>query len=465
MRLRRAEAALLALALAGCQQTPPLKLDPPAPAAAWKEDGPWRQAQAAPAPAGQWWAMFGDPGLSALEERLERESPDLAVAAARAEQATAAVGAARAALFPAVGVGADVARRRVSADRPLGPGVAATYNDYGVGASLSWEADLFGRVRAGVAASSAEAAASAADLQGARLSLQARLAAAWFELRGHDRRLALLDETVEAFDRAHRLTATRHAGGIASGMDVNRAETQLASAQAEREAVAAARAATEHAIAILVGENPSAFAIPASTAEIGVPVVPAGLPSDLLERRPDIAAAASRVAAANARIGVARAAMFPSVTLGAGAGFAASTGGLLSAGNGVWALGPLSAALAVFDGGARRANIRISRAEYAETTADYRRTVLNAFREVEDNLAAGRQLERQEAHLATAAAAAGRTRDIAMTRYRDGASDFLEVVTAQTAALDAERALLAVRIERLETAADTVRAVGGVYGG
>jgi multidrug efflux system outer membrane protein len=268
---------------------------------------------------------------------------------------------------------------------------------------------------------------------------------------------------VAAFQRAFDLTDTRHSGGIASGIDVSRAQSQLSSAKAELESVAIDRARDEHAIAVLIGESPSTFSLPIVDGELAPPAIPASLPSTLLERRPDIAAAERRVAAANAQIGVARAALFPSVTLGAEGGYQAVRGSLLSASNTFWALGPLSAAMAIFDGGARRANVRISRAQYDEAAANYRETVLTAFREVEDDLAAGRHLIDQERNQREAAVAAERTRDLALTRYRDGAADYLEVTIAQTAALDAERALLDLRAQQLATATDTVRALGGLY--
>ncbi|MGK6321411.1 efflux transporter outer membrane subunit [Sphingomonas sp. DT-204] len=462
--MSRNRAALLlggVLMLAGCATAPRYERPGVATAAAYKEPGPWQPAGGdVPAP-GNWWELFGDPVLSGLEERIEAGNPSLAAAAARYEQARALVRGAKADRFPQVDVGGDAGRNRVSAGRPLSPGNAATYNDFEVGASLSYELDLFGRVRNSVRARTAGAEASAADMAAARLGLQAQLAATYFDLRGLDARIMLLRETVAAFRRAFELTDTRHSGGIASGLDVSRAQSQLASAKAELDAVVAQRARDEHAIAALVGETPSSFALAVADAQPAPPSIPVGVPSTLLERRPDIAAAERRVAAANAEIGVARAALFPSVTLGAAGGFEATGGNLLSASNSFWALGPLSAALAIFDGGRRRANVRLTRAQYDEAAANYRETVLTAFREVEDDLATARQLQAQERNQRDAVAAAERTRELALTRYRDGASDYLEVVTAQTAALDAERALLQLRTEQLRVAVDTVRALGG----
>jgi len=455
--------AVTALLLAGCSMAPDYHRPEMAVAPAYKEGGPWQTAGTQVAPSGKWWEVFGDPVLSGLEERIEAGSPSLAAAVARYEQAAALVRRSRADLLPQVDGAASFQRDRVSAGRPLSPGTSATYDNALVGASLSYELDLFGRLRNSVKASEANAQASASDLAGVRLGLQAQLATAYFTMRGLDARLMLLRETVAAYTRAFDLTDTRHSGGIASGIDVSRAQSQLSAAKAELEAVAAERARNEHAIAVLVGESPSTLSIAVADTAIAPAAIPAELPSTLLERRPDIAAAERRVAAANAQIGVARAALFPSVALGGQGGFQAASGNLLSAPNSFWALGPLSAALAIFDGGARRANVRISRAQYDEAAAHYRETVLTAFREVEDDLSDARHLIEQERNQHEAAMAAERTRDLALTRYRDGASDYLEVTIAQTAALDAERALLEIRSRQLIAAADIVRALGGGF--
>jgi multidrug efflux system outer membrane protein len=358
-------------------------------------------------------------------------------------------------------VGADGGRSRVSGGRPLSAGNPATYNDFSVGASLAYEIDLFGRVRNSVRANAASAQASAEDVAAVRLGLQASLADYYFQMRGLDARTVLLRQTVAAFQRAYDLTDTRHSGGIASGIDVSRSAALLSSARAELSAVAGARAAFEHAIAALVGETPSTLAIPVADTLQRPPAIPVGVPSTLLQRRPDIVAAERRIAAANAQIGVARAAMYPSLTLGGSGGFEAGNGNILRASNSFWALGPLSVALAIFDGGARRARVRINRAQYDEAAASYRSTVLTAFREVEDDLARSRALVAQERDQLAATRAAERTRDLALVRYRDGASDYLDVVTAQTAALDAQRLLLEVQSTRLQVAVDTVRATGG----
>ena len=454
-------ATILAATLGSCSLAPAYHVPSTPTAPAYKEAGTWQVATTALPAASPWWLAFGDPVLSDLESRIEAGNPDLANAVARYDEARAVLGQARAAYYPSVDVGASGERARVSADRPLSSGSAATYTDLRIGPSLAYEIDLFGRVRNTARAAAASAQASDRDVAGVRLGLQATLAEDYFQMRGLDARTVLLQQTVAAFQRAYDLTDTRHTGGIASGIDVSRAAALLSSARAELSAVAADRAAFEHAIAALVGETPSAFSLPVVDGQRDPPAIPVGIPSLLLQRRPDIGAAERRVAAANLRIGVARAAQYPSLTLGAAGGFEAGNSAIFGASNGFWALGPLQAALSVFDGGARRARVRISRAQYDEAAASYRSTVLTAFREVEDDLARSHSLAQQERDQQAATRAAERTRDLALIRYRDGAADYLEVVTAQTAALDAQRALLEVESARLQVAVDTVRAIGG----
>ena len=453
-------ALLLALLLGGCSLAP--AYHPPAiPVPAAYKEGPWQPAQSGAVAPGEWWQTFGDPALDALEDKIAAGNFDLAAASARYEQAVATSRVARADLFPQVGASAGIERDRTSANAPGSRGTSVQYTDKIVGASLAYELDLFGRIRNQVASSKDAARAAAFDVDGIRLGLQSQLATTYFDLRGLDARIVLLRQTIGAYQRAFDLTDTRHSGGISSGVDVSRAQSQLSSAKAELSNTMIARAQDEHAIAVLVGEAPSGFSIPVADAPIRPPAIAAGLPSTLLERRPDIAAAAARVAAANAQIGVARAAWFPSITLGAAAGFETTGASWLSAPSSFWGLGPVQAALALFDGGRRAAGVKRARAQFDEATATYRQTVLTAFREVEDDLAAQRLLVASEADQADAAKAAERTRELAFTRYRDGAADYLEVVIAQTAALDAERALLDLRSRQLQTAGDTYRALGG----
>ena len=465
MRPTRPWLAVLSLALGGCSLAPDYR--PPATEVppAFKEAGiGWAAAEPGETqPRGHWWAVFADPVLDRLEGQAEAASPTLAAAVARLDAARAQVGDASADLYPGVSASAQVSRQRASAYRPLSSSGAQTYDEAIVGGSLGYEIDLWGRVRNGVRAARAEAQGSAADLLGVRLSLQADVADAYFRLRGLDAQALLLQQTVAAFARARDLTGTRHDGGIASGLDVSRSQTLLSDARAQLSDIANRRAATEHEIAALLGAVASSFALP-PVGPLPEPArIPAAVPAVLLQRRPDVAAAERRIAAANARIGVARAAFFPQLTLGASGGFQAAQGLLFSTPATFWAIGPLVAAQALFDGGRRRAQVRLSRAQYDQTAATYRTTVLGAFRETEDALAATRLLATQATDQREAAIAAERTRELALTRYRDGASDYLDVVTAQTAALDAERATIVLQTLRFRAGVALVRALGGGY--
>jgi multidrug efflux system outer membrane protein len=455
-------AALIPLVLAGCSMAPEYHPPQTTVPAAYKEVAGWTAA--APmdaAPRGAWWKVFADPVLDDLETRSDAASPTLAAALARYDQARAAARVDAADLFPQVGVEGDAGRQRVSGNRPLGNGTPQTYNDFSLGGAIDYELDLWGRIRNGVKASRADAQASAADLASARLSLQASVADAYIRLRGLDAQSDLLKRTAAAFDRAYQLTSTRHDGGIASGIDVNRSRTALSNARAQISIIANQRAATEHELAALVGAVASDFSVAPRVQPLDAPDLPAGAPSELLQRRPDVAAAERRMFAANARIGVARAAFFPSVTLGLSGGWEATQGALLATPNTFWGLGPLSAVLSLFDGGRRSAQVKLSRGEYDELAADYRGTVLTAFRQVEDGIAAMHHLAAGLVDQRDAAEAAQRTSDLALTRYRDGASDYLEVVTAQTDALDAERLLLTAQVDRMRMSVALVKALGG----
>jgi multidrug efflux system outer membrane protein len=438
----------LAALLAACSQAPDYRPPAVAAAPAFKEAAGWAAANPRDdAPRGPWWEAFGDPVLNDLEARAEAASPSVAAALARYEQAAAFSRRTRAERLPVVTGGGQVQRERYSGNRPFGTGDARTYTDKIATVGLDWEIDLWGRLGDAARAGRAESQASGADLAAARLSLHAMIADTYFRLRGLDAEAELLRQTTEAYARAAELTDTRHEGGIASGLDTNRAHTQLADARAQLSTVALDRANAEHALAALVGETASSFTIAPATPRIEPPAIPTGAPGQLLERRPDIAAAERRMAAANARIGVAKAAWFPSVTLGASGGFEATGGDFLSATNRVWALGPLALVQTLFDGGRRAADVARARAEFDETAANYRETVLGGFREVEDGLAAARYLAVASQDQQEAAAAA----------------DYLEVVVAQTAALVAERAALVIHTQRLQAAVAVVRALGGGF--
>lgn len=461
----------VALLVSGCSLAPAYHPpDVPAPAQYKEAAGPlpgWTPGWIGATPLdtsarGAWWLAFGDPVLTELEARADAASPTLAAALARYDQARAQVGIANAALVPEVDASGQASRNRVSAHAPSNiRGVAGTYNDYVVGGMLSYEVDLWGRIRNTVTAARANAQASNDDLASARLSLQAAVADAYVRLRGLDARDDLLRRTVQAYDRAFELTSTRHAGGIANGLDVSRARATLASARAQVSDVANQRAATEHELAALIGAVTADFTLPARLETIPLPPIPASLPSTLLQRRPDIAAAERRMFAFNAQIGVARAALFPDITLGLSAGFQTTSGALLTAPNSFWSLGPAQALAPIFDGGRRRAQVRLSRAQYDEAAADYRSTVLGAFRDVENGLAALRHLSDEERDQRDAASSAQRTSDLALTRYRDGAADYLEVVTAQTDALTAELTLNNLQTQRLRSNIALVQALGG----
>ena len=463
MRLhRRAGAAALAAALSACSMAPDYHPPQTAAPAQFKEVAGWSSATPRDGEArGAWWSVYADPVLTDLEARADAASPTLAAALARYDQARAAVRESQADLYPQVTAGADASRNRLSRDRALSTGNAPKYNEYNLSASIDYELDLWGRVRNTVAANRAEAQASQADLASARLSLQASVADAYFRLRGYDAQAQLLDRSVAAFTRARDLIDTRHRGGIVSGIDVNRARTVLGNAQAQVAAVANDRAATEHELAALTGALASDFTVAPNVRSLEPPSLPIGTPSELLQRRPDISAAERRIFAANAQIGVARTAYFPSLTLGASGGWLSTGGDLLSSPSSFWSLGPVSTLLAIFDGGRRRAEVRITRARYEEISADYRSTVLTAFREVEDAIAGLHHLSSEATAQGQAAQSAQRTSEIAMERYRDGASDYLDVVTAQTDALDAQRAFLSVQTRRMQASVALVRAMGG----
>ncbi len=452
----------MATALAGCSMAPPYRPPVAAAPAAFKEAGPWQPAAPGTGPSVDWWNAFGDPTLAALEERLGKDNPTLAGALGRYDEARAYLAQARSGLFPQIGVSGDVTRNRQSDNRPLrGANQPDLYPADTVGGMASYELDLWGRVRNSVAAGRADAEASADDLAGVRLSLQARLADAYVALRGYDLEADMLARTVAAYDQADAMTERRFRGGIASEIDTGRAGAQLAEAQAQLADVHASRALTEHAIASLVGTPASQFTLPPDSVQLTLPDVPMILPSALLQRRPDVAAAERRMAAANARIGVAKAAFFPSITLDGIGGFQ-NTGlpGLLSAPNAFWSIGP-SAVLTLFDGGRRRAQLAAARARWDQATADYRSGVLQAFQEVEDNLARLYHLGIEAEAEDRAVRQAGLAEALSTNRYDKGAVSYLDVVTAQTTALRTRRQAIQLRTQRLQASIGLIRAIGG----
>jgi NodT family efflux transporter outer membrane factor (OMF) lipoprotein len=453
----------LTLLLGACSLAPPLKTPIVTTADAYKEIGPWTQAQPADRlPRDSWWALYDNAELDDLEKGLIAGNPTLAAALANYAQARALSDQARAGLFPTLGLSASVERDRESINAPLrGPTTPTYYNANTVGGSVSYELDLWGQIRNEVAAGEANAAASAADLENARLSLIAQLVQDYIQLRSLDRDSAILDETVSAYARALKLTEQRHDAGIAPGLDVAQAQTQLDAARSQTAQTLAQRALMEHAIAALLGLSASTFSIQPQIVAISLPQIPTGVPTTLLERRPDIAGAQRRMIAANANIGVARAAYFPSLTLGGQGGFQ-STGisNWLSAPSSFWAVGP-SALLSVFDGGLRRAQVAQARAEFDASAANYRGIVVGAFQQVEDSLSTLNHYHDASIDEKAAVDAAQRTLDFSLALYKQGATDYLTVVTSQTALLQTQLEALNLDTLQLTASVDLIRALGG----
>lgn len=446
--------ALAACLLAGCAVGPAYERPSTPEPAAFKEAPGW--APAAPADTlerGPWWTMFNDPILNELASQVEVSNQNVAAAVASYAQARALVQEQRASLFPEVGL-------NTSADRSGGKGVDAT-SSYRLSIGGSWEPDIWGRLRAGVSAASAGAQASAADLAAARLSAQGELAINYFLVREADAQLALLATTIEGYQRVLKITQNRFDAGIVAKSDVLQAQTQLANAQGDQLTIARQRAQFENAIAILLGKAPSSYSLAAAPWTGAVPDIPVGLPSTLLERRPDIAAAERRVAAANQQIGIARSAYYPSIGLSGSVGTGASrVSDLFSVSNALWSFG-LSAAQSIFNAGATRASVKAAEAQHQVTVARYRQTVLVAFGDVENQLAAARILASQQVLRKQASDAADQVEAQMLNRYKAGQVGYSEVVLAQASALSARRALVQVQADRQATAVALIQSIGG----
>ncbi|WP_019919154.1 efflux transporter outer membrane subunit [Methyloversatilis discipulorum] len=419
----------------------------------------WKPAEPADhLPRGDWWRAYGDPVLDDLIARADRANQDLRVALGNYRQARAAAQQARAGFLPEVGLSASAQRSRSAAIQGRS---ANQSNTTQLGLDASWEADLWGRIGREVEAAGAELQGSAADLASVRLSLQAELVQNYFQLRAADSQRALYARTVAAYEKALEVARNRVAAGVATRGDEASALAQLRAAQAQAVDLDLTRTQLANAIAVLVGEAASSFSLAEADWQGAPPETPVGLPSTLLERRPDIAAAERRVAAANARIGVAQAAWFPSLTLNASTGYAGNNfAQWFNASNLVWSFG-LSLAQAVYDGGRRDAQIESARGAHEVTVAQYRQTVLGALQEVEDNLSALRLLADEAALREQALAAAREAETLALNRYRAGTASYTEVVTAQTAALDNERSLMQLRGRQFSASALLNKAVGG----
>ena len=451
------------LLLAGCAVGPDYQR-PDAPAAAsFKELQGWSAARPQDdVPRGQWWSVFADAELDGLLQRVDVSNQNVRAADARLRQARAISDQARAGYFPTLSANASASRGQspsLSSSPNFANGATNTFN-----ANLavpSWELDLWGKVRRSVEAGDASWQASQADLEAARLSARAALAQAYFSLRVSDVNRRLLEDTVAGYQRNLELTQNRYNAGVVARVDVVQAEQQLKGAQAQLLDIGVSRAQFEHAIAILVGEVPANFSLPPTTDMPSMPGIPLSLPSVLLERRPDIAAAERNAAAANARIGVAKAAMFPSLSLSATAGYRSSViGDLFTLPARLWSIGA-AATQPLFDAGLRRAQTDQAIATYDEEVAAYRQTVLTAFQQVEDNLAALRILEQEAAVQAEVVAAARRSVELTTNQYQAGTVSFLNVIVTQAALLNAEQNAANVLGRRLNASVALVQALGG----
>jgi NodT family efflux transporter outer membrane factor (OMF) lipoprotein len=439
-------------ALAGCAVGPNYSKPEVEVPAQWKEAGDWVVAKPKDdAPKGKWWEAFGDALLNGLVGQVEVSNQTLKAAEARYRQARAAVTAARASLFPSIGASA-------SANRARGTG-----NRYTVSLDANWEVDLWGRIRRLLEAARGEEQASAADLEAARLSLQAELATDYFQLRVTDAQIDLLDETVKAFEASYKVTQNRYRSGVAAKVDVVQAEQQLLSTQASAIDLRATRAALEHAIAILTGKPPASFALEPVKFQSHLPEVPPGVPTTVLERRPDVAAAERRMAAANARIGAAQAAYFPALSLTGSGGFASSAlSTLFSAPSRFWSIG---AGLTdkLLDFGTRAAAVETSRAQYDETVANYRETVLGAFQEVEDQLAALHWLAEEGKVQQESARAARESVVLTVNQYKAGTVSYLNVVQVQATQLNEESRTVLLLGRRVAATVALIKALGGSW--
>jgi NodT family efflux transporter outer membrane factor (OMF) lipoprotein len=458
--LARFVGPLALLVAAGCApktyQVPAATLEP-----AYKENASWKQAEPRDAVLrDHWWELFDDPQLNELEAQVSVSNQTLQAAAAEFAQARATLRGVRAGQQPQVTAVPTISASQLSGTRAVSS-FHQVYSDLLLPVDVSYEADVWARIRNAVNSSVASTQATAADVESVALSLHAELATDYFMLRGLDSLRELLDGTVDAFGRALELTQNRFQGGIASQADVALAETQLESTRAQAIDVETARAALEHAIAQLVGRPAGEFAIDRTPRQLNPPIVPVGMPSELLERRPDIASSERRVAAANAQVGVATSALYPIITLSGTVGYESSSfGSWLSTASHFWSIAP-AAAVNIFDAGRRRSVVDQANAAYEQTTALYRESVLSAFREVEDQLATLRVLEEEDAVQLRAVDAATRSLTQANNRYRGGIVSYLDVITAQNAALTNQRAALDVRIRRMTATVQLMKALGG----
>ena len=457
--------AIGASVLAGCQLAP--SYDPPHLILpdSYQGSAPFRQANpdAALSLQVEWWTLFEDPLLNDYEEQLKRANPTLQAAAETYMQARDLAAVAQSGLYPQLGLSASLSENKQSLHSLYrnGPGGLNEDASNVVAAAASWEPDFWGATRNRAHESKRLAQASAADLAFAQLSLQAQLASDYIALRGLDAELELLRQSIVTYQRAVEVTRLRTEGAIASGLDLARALSQLRSAQAQETDTQLQRDQLQHAIAVLVGANPSSFSIRSVTElTLPTPQIPLGIPSQLLERRPDISSAERQMAAANASIGVSRAAFYPNVTIGLTGGFQDSGFNLLSLPNDLWTLGA-GAALPLFEGGLRRAQLQSSWSQYAQTRDNYRATVLAAFQEVEDGLSQTQRLSAETVQQREASDQADLALSISTKLYQEGLDNFLSVSVAQVQALATRTGEIQIRTRQIQAAVAIIRAVGG----
>jgi NodT family efflux transporter outer membrane factor (OMF) lipoprotein len=425
-------------------------------------DGEWKPAQPSDAASrGKWWEAYKDPQLNEIEEKLNLSNQNIAASAAAVQIARALVREARTQYFPTVTANPSITNSRISS--AFGQKVGVTYTSYSLPFEASWEPDLWGRVRNTVASNTFAAQASVADLENVRLSAQSDLATDYYELRAQDALKQLLDSTVNAYQEALDLNRDLLTSGLGADEAVAQAEAQLKATQAQDTNLGVLRTQYEHAIALLIGQPASAFTLPAEALKAEPPSIPLGVPAQLLERRPDIAAAERSVAQANAQIGLAKTAYYPAITLGATAGLqAVSIANWLTWPSRIWSVGP-SLAETLFDAGLRRATVQQFQATYDQTVANYRETVLTAFQQVEDNLAALRVLTQVIEQQDSAIESAGRSLQEAEVRYKTGLDPYLNVITAQTALLTDQQAAVNFRMQRMVASVQLIKALGGAW--
>jgi len=461
-----AAVSMLAACAAGPDYVKPTLVMP----VAWKLEAPWREGSPSDAAAkGSWWQRFGDAQLDQLQTQALANNPTLAVASARLAQARATLEGVSAARFPQLAVGARAQRLKISANRPLSnyaaPNFSTVQNDLALSFTVNYEVDLAGRVQRSIEGARASAEQSAADLENTRLLLSADLAAAYFNLRALDIEVDVLSRSIALQQRAFDLISARRDLGAASGLEVAQQQALLDNTRVQVDVLARQRGQFEHAIATLTGTAAPVFALAPAVRAYTAPAIPLGVPSDVLERRPDVASAERAMAAANAQIGVARSAFYPSVLLTPAIGVDSRTlGALFDAPSLLWSLG-VSATQVLFDGGRLNANVDFARAGYDGTVANYRRVVLTAMQEVEDGITGGAALERAHTQALMAVASAQRVLELATARYEGGATTYLDVITAQQALLVTERQAAQLLGQRLLTSVFLIKALGGDWQG